>query len=239
MAKPAAAARATCRLRIVRGAIGISCVRLLVGGVAEDERRPVEPRQEAQRVPDRLGDPVPVAGLPVHEGEPVGRVHLHVRAEQVRAEVGAVVDDAVEERLRLDALAHEAPLHVRDRHDQRVDPAVPDHGLELLEHRVPGGGAAVGAHRPSSSCGRFCRRTRLPGSCAPPPAGAPRIWRWYEPGIPRARIAAAHFAVIAPSATMTLPVTNDASSDARNSATFAISRGSPGRPIGWNESIVA
>jgi hypothetical protein len=49
----------------------------------------------------------------------------------------------------------------------------------------------------------------------------------------------AHCAVIAPSATSTVPVTNDDSSDARNSATFAISRGSPGRPIGWNDSIVA
>ena len=47
-----------------------------------------------------------------------------------------------------------------------------------------------------------------------------------------------YFAVIPPSATMTLPVTNDDSSDARKSATLAISRGSPGRPIGWNESMV-
>ena len=48
-----------------------------------------------------------------------------------------------------------------------------------------------------------------------------------------------YFAVIPPSATITEPVTNDDSSEARNSATLAISRGSPGRPIGWNESIVA
>ena len=50
---------------------------------------------------------------------------------------------------------------------------------------------------------------------------------------------APYFAVIAPSATMTEPVTKDDSSEARNSATLAISRGSPGRPIGWNESMVA
>jgi len=49
----------------------------------------------------------------------------------------------------------------------------------------------------------------------------------------------AYCAVIAPSATSTVPVTNEDSSEARNSATLAISRGSPGRPIGWNESIVA
>ena len=42
----------------------------------------------------------------------------------------AVVDDAVQERLALDALAHEPALHVRDRHDDRVDPAVTDPALE-------------------------------------------------------------------------------------------------------------
>ena len=46
-------------------------------------------------------------------------------------------------------------------------------------------------------------------------------------------------AVIAPSATSTVPVTNDDSSEARKSAQLAISTGSPGRPIGWNESIVS
>ncbi len=49
----------------------------------------------------------------------------------------------------------------------------------------------------------------------------------------------AYWAVIAPSATSTVPVTNEDSSEARNRATLAISRGSPGRPMGWNESIVA
>ena len=39
--------------------------------------------------------------------------------------------DAVEERLGLDALAHEPALHVGDGDDERVDPAVADHRLEL------------------------------------------------------------------------------------------------------------
>ena len=55
----------------------------------------------------------------------------------------------------------------------------------------------------------------------------------------RERPVRSYCAVIAPSATSTVPVTNDDSSEARNRATLAISRGSPGRPIGWNESIVA
>jgi hypothetical protein len=54
-----------------------------------------------------------------------------------------------------------------------------------------------------------------------------------------ARAGRSYCAVIAPSATSTVPVTNDDSSEARKRATLAISRGSPGRPIGWNESIVA
>ena len=35
------------------------------------------------------------------------------------------------------------------------------------------------------------------------------------------------------------PVINELSSDAKNRTTFAISRLVPGRPIGWNESIVS
>ena len=104
----------------------------------------------AQLVPDRLGDPVAVAGLPVHEPEALGRVHLHVRAEQVRAEVGAVGDHAVEERLAMDALAHEPALHVGEGDDDRVDPAVADHALELGEARVLGRVAVIAVRRRSS-----------------------------------------------------------------------------------------
>ena len=113
-----------------------------------------------------------------------------------------------EERLGLDALADQAPLHVGDGDDQRVDLAVPHLALELLHARVLAG-RVVGPLVVSVS-------------------------RASRPSLPRG-----YFAVIAPSATITEPVTNDDSSDARNSATLAISRGSPGRPMGWNESMVA
>ena len=43
----------------------------------------------------------------------------------------------------LDALAHEPALHVGDGDDDRVDPPVADHGLELGEARVLGGVAVV------------------------------------------------------------------------------------------------
>ena len=134
----------------------------VVVGVTQHEGRLLEPGQDPERVPDRLRDPVAVAGLPVHQREALGRVHLHVRAEEVRAEVGAVVDDAVEERLGLDALAHEAALHVGDGDDQRVDPAVRDHGLQLGHAGVDAamgavafvmGGVGVGRHQfPSDQC---------------------------------------------------------------------------------------
>ena len=132
--------------------------------------------------------------------------------------MGAVADDAVEERLAVDALAHEPALHVGDRDDQGVDPAVADHRLQLLEPRMVGA-ALVGA---VVAVGR-----RGHPSLLRRPFAAPN--RCREP----------YFAVIPPSATSTLPVTNDDSSEARKSATLAISRGSPGRPIGWKESIVA
>ena len=45
-------------------------------------------------------------------------------------------DDAVEERLALDALAHEPALHVGDGDDQGVDLPVADHLLELDEAMV-------------------------------------------------------------------------------------------------------
>ena len=124
----------------------------------------------------------------------------------------AVVDDPVEERLGLDALAHEPALHVGDGDDERVDLAV--------------------RTWPSSSSSRGCFRCAVvgPGMGLVPGHGRPR---WHGPRLN------AYFAVIAPSATITDPVTNDDSSEARNRATFAISRGSPGLPIGWNESIVA
>ena len=109
---------------------------LLVDRVGQDQRRARQPGQDPELVPDRFGDPVAVAGLPVHQGEAFGRVHLHVRTQEVRAEVGAVADHAIQERLALDALADEPALHVGDRDDDRVDLPVADHLLQLDESRV-------------------------------------------------------------------------------------------------------
>ena len=123
-------------------------MRLLIDRVGQDQGRLLEPREDAQRIPDRRGDPVAIAGLPVHQAEALWGVHLHVRTEQVRAEVGAVVDDAVEERVALDALAHKPALHISQGHDDRVDPAVADHLLQFDQTRVLVV-MSVGAHRTS------------------------------------------------------------------------------------------
>ena len=84
----------------------------------------------------------------------------------------------------------------------------------------------------SSSSAGACRASRGTASWR-------RTWASETSLLWRPEGGGTYFAVIAPSATITEPVTNDDSSEARNSATLAISRGSPGRPIGWNESIVA
>ena len=111
-------------------------VRLLVDRVAEHDGGLLEPRDDPHRVPDGRGDPVAVAGLPVHQPEAVGRVHLHVGAQEVGAEVRPVVDDAVEERLALDTLAHEPALHVGEGDDDRVDAPVANQLLQLGQPRV-------------------------------------------------------------------------------------------------------
>lgn len=137
-----------------------------------------------------------------------------------------VGDDAVEERLALDALAHEPALHVGDGDHHRVDLARSDQVLEFDELGVLDGMAAVVAHEVPPTWAGADRRAWV-------------VNTWDGPSIvrPGARCARRYLAVIPPSATSTEPVTNDDSSEARNRATLAISRGSPGRPMGWNESI--
>ena len=77
----------------------------------------------------------------------------------------AVADDAVQERLALDALAHQPALHVGDGDHDGVDPAVANHRLQLgqagvlvgvtgvvVAHRV--GPLGVGGGWKAGRCGR-------------------------------------------------------------------------------------
>ena len=102
--------------------------------VAEHHRRSLEPRDPPHR--GRVGDDVEVAValLPARDGVPVHRVHLHVEGEQVVAAFDRVTGLLLlDEELRVEPLPHQAPLHVRERDDHRVDVAGGDGRLEFLE----------------------------------------------------------------------------------------------------------
>ena len=105
--------------------------------VAEDERRAFQPRNRPQRVQVGLQEEIAVAALPVGDRIPGDGVHLHVEREQVVAALDAVLRDfALEEELPLDALAHEAALHVGEGDDDRVDRAALDLGSQLLQRHA-------------------------------------------------------------------------------------------------------
>ncbi len=106
--------------------------------VAEDERRAVEPREPAQRRHVGACTQVAVAGVPVGEGVPGHRIHLHVEGEQVGAALDPMGRDVVLDEVRaVDALADQTPLHVGEGHDHGVDRVVSHRGLELVEGQHP------------------------------------------------------------------------------------------------------
>ncbi len=116
---------------------GVDRLAVVPEDVAEDEGRPFEPRDPAQRGEVRLEDEVAVPALPV--GHPVAGdgVHLHVEGEEVVAALDAVLGDpALEEEVSVDALAHQPALHVRERDDDRVDRTGLDLGGQLLERHA-------------------------------------------------------------------------------------------------------
>ena len=102
-------------------------------------------------------------------------------------------------------------------------------GLGTWEELMAQGSRLVHDAQPGRQGGRGCASWALL-AIDPVATGAPSV---------AAGGFRAYCAVMAPSATSTVPVTKDDSSDARNRAQLAISTGSPGRPMGWNESIVA
>jgi hypothetical protein len=118
----------------------------LVDDVAEDECRSLEPRQDAKRSPVRAIEVVAVAGFPVHQGVAVRGGHLHLGAEEVGAEVGAVIEAVVEEETAGHPLPDETALHVTGGGDHRLDLVPVDQHPELVDpervrcsfrHRAP------------------------------------------------------------------------------------------------------
>ena len=96
---------------------------------------------------------------------PVDGVHVHVDREQVVAALGAVLQDVVEEVLRIQPLALQPPLHVGERDDDRVDLTPLDLGTQLVETEQ---GFAV-SHRVSdpSSPAAMDREHAIAGTEAP------------------------------------------------------------------------
>ena len=92
--------------------------------VAEDEHRPLEPGDAAERGEIRLEAEVAVAALPARDLVAGHGVHLHLEREQVVAALDRVAGvQLVEEELGVEALAHQAALHVREGRDDGVDDA--------------------------------------------------------------------------------------------------------------------
>jgi hypothetical protein len=108
----------------------------LVGGlvdeVAEHERRFLQPGNHAQCRPVRAIQVIPVPGFPVHERVAFGRIHLHISAEQIGAEVGPVIQAVVDEELAGHTFADETALHVADRRDDGVDLVRGDERSEVV-----------------------------------------------------------------------------------------------------------
>src|SRR5581483_3099240 len=107
--------------------------------VAQDERRLLEPRDAAQG--REVGDhpEVAVPALPVRHRVARDGVHLHVEREQVVATLDRLaVTGRLHEELGVEALPHQAALHVGEGDDHRVDAAVLDLAREVLarQHRL-------------------------------------------------------------------------------------------------------
>ena len=122
--------------------------------VAEHECGRLEPRDAPQRRHVRPHPEVAVALLPARDLVARHRVHLHLEREQVVAALDRVPGlHLVDEELRVEPLAQQTTLHVREGDDHRVDLARRDELLQLLESQhcgdpkpVPSDSAMTLAH---------------------------------------------------------------------------------------------
>ena len=126
---------------------------LLVVDVADDHHGLLDPRTPSKG--RQIGDhsEVPVARLPARVLVPGEGLHLHVDRQQVEARVQTLLtEDLLEEEMRNDALAHEAPLEVGEHAQDGVDLARAGQLLELLDVKGPLVHAAT--HLPSEARAR-------------------------------------------------------------------------------------
>ena len=98
----------------------------LVGEVADDQGRPLEPRDAPRRGVVGAAHEVAVAGVPVGEAVTGQGVHVDVDREEVVARLDPVVGHVRGEEVSRDPLADRAPVHVGERHHDSVDGSVGD-----------------------------------------------------------------------------------------------------------------
>ena len=81
---------------------------------------------------------VAVALLPARDLVARDRVHLHVQGKQVVAALDRVLGlDLLDEELAVEPLSEQAPLHVGEGDDDRVDVTARDLILQFVEARAP------------------------------------------------------------------------------------------------------
>ena len=102
---------------------------VLPADVAEHERVPLDPRDPPQRREVGPQHEVAVAPLPARDLVAGHGIHLHLEREEVVAPLH-VLDPVLEEEVLVQALAEQAPLHVGERDDDRVEAVV---GSQLVE----------------------------------------------------------------------------------------------------------
>jgi hypothetical protein len=102
--------------------------------VAEHERGRLVPRDPPQCAEVGLEAEVAVPALPARHRVARDGVHLHLEGEEVVAAFDLVTGvELLQEEVRMEALAHQAPLHVGERRDHRVDGSRLDVRPQLIE----------------------------------------------------------------------------------------------------------
>ncbi len=84
--------------------------------------------REVRREPE-----IAVALVPARQCVAGNGVHLHLEREEVVTALDAVLGCFLDEELAVETLAHQAPLHVREGDDDRVDRAALDLRPQFLE----------------------------------------------------------------------------------------------------------
>ena len=107
----------------------------VINQITQNKGGTLEPWQAAQGGQVRLHHIVAIAGRPTGRGVVLHRCHFQIGRHQVLATV-ALFPGGVDKVLGLEALAHETPLHVRNRRHDRINGAVLDTRFQFLKRQL-------------------------------------------------------------------------------------------------------